>query len=107
LVVRDSVYLVPETMEPYTGDVFKPFPDGAGEAAGEVQIEGHLTEGYWDGEILVYHPNGRVRYMGSFAMGEKCGVWTEDQDPDPPGSVFQELKQEIESMGLYPPCAES
>ena len=51
--------------------------------------------------------DGRIRYMGRFANGDRCGAWTENQDPDPPGSIYQELKQEIESMGLYPPCPEA
>jgi hypothetical protein len=102
LILRDSVYFVPETMEPYTGDVFRGFPD----EADKLQLEGHLTEGEWDGELVVYHANGRVRYMGSFSRGERCGAWTENADPDPPGSVFEQLKQEVEAMGLYPPCAE-
>ena len=97
LVLQDSVYLVPETLEPYTGDVFPDEPD-------KLQLKGHLTAGQWDGELVVYHPNGRVRYMGSFSQGERCGAWTENADPDPPGSVFDQLKQEVEAMGLYPPC---
>jgi len=102
LVLRDSTYLVPETLAPYTGDVFKYFPD----QEGKVQLRGHIREGLWNGEITVYHPNGRIRYLGELADGVKCGVWTENMDPDPPESLYRELKQEIESMGLYPPCPE-
>lgn len=100
LTLRDSTYLHPETLEPFTGDVVKFFDDDST----TVQLRGSLRDGTWHGELIVYHPNGRIRYMGSFAGGQRCGVWTENADPDPPGSVFQQLKQEIEAMGLYPPC---
>ena len=103
LVLQDSTYYAPETMEPYTGDVLKYFTD----EPDKVQLTGSLRDGTWHGELVVYHPNGRIRYLGSFLEGERCGAWTENQDPDPPGSVFEELKQEIESIGLYPPCEES
>ena len=102
LVLQDSTYLVPGTLAPYTGDVFKYFPG----QEGKVQLRGHLREGMWNGELTVYHPNGRIRYLGELAAGVKCGVWTENMDPDPPKSLYKELKQEIESMGLYPPCPE-
>jgi hypothetical protein len=102
LVLQDSTYLVPETRTPYTGDVLKYFPD----QAGKVQLRGHMREGLWNGEITVYHTNGRIRYLGELADGVKCGVWTENMDPDPPKSLYKELRQEIESMGLYPPCPE-
>ena len=102
LVLQDSTYLAPETLTPYTGDVFKYFPD----QTSKVQLRGHLRDGMWNGEITVYHPNGRIRYLGELADGVKCGVWTENMDPDPPESLYRELKQEIESMGIYPPCPE-
>ena len=100
LVLQDSTYFAPETMEPYTGDVLKYFPD----EPDKVQVKGTLKDGTWNGELVAYHPNGRIRYLGSFSEGERCGAWTENQDPEAPGSVFEELKQEIESIGLYPPC---
>lgn len=100
LVIQDSTYFAPETMEPYTGDVIKYFSD----EPAKVQLEGSLLDGTWQGELVVYHPNGRMRYMGSFSNGDRCGAWTENQDPEPPESVFEELRQEIESIGLYPPC---
>ena len=103
LVLQDSTYFAPETMEPYTGDVLKYFPDNPD----KVQLEGSLRGGTWHGELVVYHPNGRVRYLGSFKTGERCGAWTENQDPDPPGDIYEELKQEIESIGLYPLCEQS
>jgi len=102
LVLQDSTYLTPGTLVPYTGDVFRYFPD----RNGKVQLRGHLREGTWNGELTVYHPNGRIRYLGELADGVKCGVWTENMDPDPPENLYRELKQEIESMGLYPPCPE-
>lgn len=102
LVLRDSTYLSPEDLAPYTGDVFKYFPD----QTSKVQLRGHLRDGMWNGEITVYHPNGRIRYLGELVDGVKCGVWTENMDPDPPESLYRELKQEIESMSLYPECPE-
>ena len=78
-------------MEPYTGDVTKYFLD----EPDKVQLEGSLVSGSWHGELVVYHPNGRIRYLGSFSEGERCGAWTENLDPEPPGSVFEELKQEM------------
>lgn len=103
LVLQDSTYYTPETMEPYTGDVFRHFPNDPG----NVELRGTLRDGTWNGELTVYHPNGRIRYMGILADGEKCGAWAENQDPDPPENVYEDLKQEIESMGLYPQCPES
>lgn len=102
LVIRDSTYLDPETLEPFTGRVEKTFDDDPE----QLQLRGELIEGLWNGEIVVYHPNGRIRYLGSLADGVKCGEWIENRDPDPPGDLLQEFKQEIESLGLYPPCPE-
>ena len=100
LVIRDSVYLDPETLTPFTGPVFSLFE----EDPGAEQIRGELRDGVWSGEMTVYHENGRVRYMGSFDSGERCGPWVENRDADPPEDVLTELKQEVESMGLYPEC---
>ncbi len=101
LVVSDRVYVLPSTRLPYSGRVFRAFPDGAG----GVQLEGELLAGTWDGEFKVYHPNGRIRYMGSFVAGEMCGPWTENADSVFPGDLYEELVAEIESMGIYPPCS--
>lgn len=102
LVLRDSVYVDSSTLEPFTGNVFRTFPDHPD----RVQLEGELRNGLWNGELVVYHPNGRVRYLGRLADGVKCGVWTENKDPEPTDDVYRELKQEIESMGIYPECPE-
>lgn len=102
LVLQDSTYLEPETRQPFSGDVVKYFDD----EPDKVQLRGHLRDGRWNGEITVWHANGRLRYMGELADGEKCGAWTENQDPDPPGDVADQLRQEIASLGLYPPCPE-
>ena len=100
LVIRDSTYVDPETFLPYTGPVFRMF-----ETDPEMQqIRGELVDGIWEGELIVYHANGRIRYSGSFANGERCGPWLENRDAEPPDDVFSELKQEIESMGLYREC---
>lgn len=103
LVVRDSVYVTPETGVPYTGPVFREFPDGAE----GLQIEGALSDGEWDGEIRVYHPNGRIRYIGSFDRGRMCGPWTENADSTGNESVYEDLLDEIEGLGMYPPCSET
>jgi hypothetical protein len=100
LVLQDSVYLDAETLLPYTGRVVKAFANDAD----RVQLRGELVEGAWNGEIVVYHENGRIRYQGWLDDGEKCGAWIENRDPTAPADVFAELKQEIESLGLYPPC---
>ena len=76
LVVEDSLYVDPNTELPYSGPVFRAFADDSL----RIQLEGELLNGTWEGELLVYHRNGRVRYMGSFANGERCGPWTENAD---------------------------
>ena len=102
LVERDSTYLDPGTLEPYSGPVVRHFRD----SADRVQIEGVLENGVWEGEMTVYHPSGRVRYQGALSHGSPCGAWVENQTDEEPGSVLQELTQQINSMGLYPPCPE-
>ena len=100
LVLRDSLYREPGTMTPYTGRVFRPFP---GDST-RVEIEGGLAGGDWDGEMIVYHPSGRIRYKGEFVEGERCGPWTENTLDLEPLNDYGELLSEIESMAMYPPC---
>ncbi len=58
LTIQDSTYLDPETLAPYTGLVFRVF-----ETAPETRkLHGALMDGAWQGELVVYHSNGRVRY---------------------------------------------
>lgn len=102
LVRQDSTYLTPGTLEPYSGPVVRYFP---GDSA-RVQIEGTLEEGVWNGELTVYHTSGRVRYQGRLHRGAPCGAWVENREDEAAESVYQMLKQEIESMGLYPDCPE-
>ena len=102
LVLQDSIYMDAETLEPFTGRVERVFEDDPR----EVQLRGDLVNGMWNGDIIVYHENGRIRYMGSLADGEKCGEWIENRDSDPPSDILAELKQEIESLGIYEPCPE-
>lgn len=99
-MVVDSLYVDPGTGLPYTGPVVRYFDD----AAETVQIRGALRDGTWDGELVVYHANGRVRYMGSFENGDRCGPWVENADSTPTLNVYEDLVREVESMGLYPPC---
>lgn len=102
LTVVDSVYVDPASGVPFTGPVFRPFAADPEHA----QVEGALLEGQWHGELRVFHPNGRVRYMGAFDAGARCGPWTENADSLPDGSVYERLLDEIESLGVYPPCPE-
>lgn len=100
LNVVDSLYVDPATGELWSGPIVRHFE----EDSASVQIEGELLEGSWHGELTVYHPNGRVRYMGSFNRGERCGAWTENADSTGLESVYESLIREVETMGLYPPC---
>lgn len=100
LTVADSLYRDAATGEPWSGPVYRPFA----EDSTRVQIQGTLLDGTWDGEFRVFHLNGRIRYEGSFANGERCGPWTENADSVSLGSVYEELERMVESMGIYPPC---
>ena len=100
LVLQDSTYFAPETMEPFTGRIFRAFPDDTTRR----EIEGELLDGEWHGELVVYHTSGRVRYMGSFAHGNRCGPWTENTQDREPVNMYDELVSEIETLGMYPPC---
>lgn len=103
LTVRDSVYVDPTTGTPFTGEVVRRFRDDPE----RVQIEGALLDGEWDGDFVAYHSNGRVRYMGSFRHGQRCGAWTENADSTALGSVYEQLVREVETMGMYPPCGDA
>jgi hypothetical protein len=100
LVLQDSTYLAPGTREPFTGRVVRYFPGDSG----RVQIEGTLRDGTWEGELTVYHRSGRIRYQGRLAGGAPCGAWTENREDAEAGNLYLLLKQDIESMGIYPPC---
>jgi hypothetical protein len=100
LVLQDSTYLDSETLEPFSGDVFKTFP----ERPEDIQLTGSLLDGMWNGELTVYHATGRIRYQGRLVDGTQCGAWIENRESAVPESVYEELTQEIESLGLYPPC---
>jgi len=102
LVLRDSTYFSPETLEPYTGPVSSTFLTGPD----RLQIEGEMLDGTWHGELRVYHRDGRIRYEGRLEHGVRCGAWTENTDPRPASNVYQELVDEIESLAIYPPCSE-
>ena len=100
LVVRDSTYFEPETLEPYTGVVFRTFP---GEPA-IIELRGSLREGTWDGELTIYHRTGRVRFQGEMSRGAQCGAWVENAPEESPGSLYEEIVAEIEDLSLYPEC---
>jgi hypothetical protein len=100
LVRQDSTYLTPGSMRPFSGPVVRHFPDDAG----RVQIEGTLEDGMWEGEFTVYHKSGRIRYQGEMSRGAPCGSWLDNREDEPAGSLYEELKRDIGSMGMYPPC---
>jgi antitoxin component YwqK of YwqJK toxin-antitoxin module len=102
-VLQDSTYFEPETMEPFTGEVFRLF-DKDPEA---VQLTGFLQRGLWNGEMTVYYPNGRMRYQGELVDGERCGAWLENRDENPPADLLTEVMEEIESLAMYPQCPDS
>lgn len=103
LVVHDSVYVDPASGLPYSGPVYRRFAD----QPTMNQVEGTLREGLWHGAFRVYHPNGRVRYMGAFHGGARCGPWTENADSTAVADAYALLVNEIESLGVYPHCPES
>lgn len=101
LMVRDSVYLDPETLVPYSGPVFRVF---APEDGGGVRLRATLRDGAWEGEMAIYHSTGRIRQQGETADGAKCGGWIENERPDAPESLYEEIKADLESLVMYAPC---
>ena len=102
LVQKDSTYLSPGTLEPFSGRMVRYFTD----APPKVQIEGTLESGTWEGELTVYHVSGRIRYQGRLSAGAPCGAWAENREHEAAESLYLMLKQDIESMGIYPECPE-
>ena len=100
LVVQDTTYLEPATMLPYSGRVFRNFP---GEEE-RVQLEATLRDGTWEGELTVYHETGRVRYQGEMSGGARCGGWIENEAPTAPETVYEAIKEDLESLVMYPGC---
>lgn len=100
LVQRDSAYHDPESGEPFTGPVERRFR----EDASAVEVTGYLRDGRWSGELRVYHPNGRIRYLGSLHEGMPCGEWIEEQPADAAGDWYERFVDEIESLAVYDPC---
>ena len=100
LVVQDSTYLDPETMLPFSGRVFRNF---AGEVGG-LQLEAAMREGTWEGELTVYHESGRIRYQGEMSGGARCGAWVENENPTEPETVYEAIKEDLESLVMYPEC---
>lgn len=103
LVVQDSTYLDPETMLPFSGRVFRNF---AGEDGGP-QLEASMRDGTWEGELTVFHETGRIRYQGEMSGGARCDAWVENENPTEPESVYEAIKEDLESLVIYPECAES
>lgn len=100
LVLRDSTYLDPSTLEPYSGPVYRVFPDDPE----RIQLEGRLREGAWNGELTVYHANGRIRYQGRLVDGAQCGAWIENATEEAAPSLYEEIVGEIENLSVYPEC---
>ena len=103
LVRTDTTYLAPETLKPFSGHVVQHFADDPH----RVQIDGTLRKGIWEGELTVYYKSGRIRYQGEMSRGAPCGAWLDNRDDEKKGSVFEELKRDIQSMGVYPPCPDA
>ncbi len=87
-------------MLPYSGRVFRNFP---GEEE-RVQLEATLRDGTWEGELTVYHETGRVRYQGEVSGGARCGGWIENEAPTAPETVYEAIKEDLESLVMYPGC---
>lgn len=100
--MRDSLYLEPGTMEPYSGPVFRMFSADEG---GRVQLQATLRDGMLAGEVTVYHSTGRIRLQGETRRGVKCGGWVENERPGVPESAYEALKEELESLVIYPSCS--
>lgn len=100
LIVEDSTYLDPGTMLPYSGRVVRYF---RGEERVR-QVEATLRDGTWEGELTVYHSSGRVRYQGEMSAGAQCGGWIENENPTEPESVYQAIREDLESLVMYPEC---
>jgi len=100
LVVADSSYLDPETGEPHSGPVFRSFPSDPDRR----QLEGRLEGGTWEGELTVYHETGRIRYQGEMANGVQCGGWIQIEEDTPPEDPWEAIKEELESIVMYPAC---
>ncbi|NJD19044.1 MAG: hypothetical protein FIA95_07165 [Gemmatimonadetes bacterium] len=102
LVLRDSTYLEPGTLEPFSGRVVRHFTD----APEKVELKGTLVDGTWEGELTVYHESGRIRYQGQLSAGAPCGAWVENREDAEAASVYETLLQDVESLGVYPDCPE-
>ena len=89
-------------MLPFSGPVFRNFP---GED-GRVQLETTMRDGTWEGELTVYHETGRVRYQGEMSGGAQCGGWIENEVAAEPESVYEAIKEDLESLVMYPACPE-
>ena len=101
LAVVDSAYVDPDTNAPYTGPVIARFSEAGG---GDIRLEARLEDGLWEGEFTMFHPTGRIRYQGSMASGSQCGGWVENENPELPESLLQEVTEELESLVIYPEC---
>jgi hypothetical protein len=102
LMVRDSTYLDPVTLEPFSGRIVRYFVHDTT----LVEVEGRLKDGTWTGELTIYHPSGRIRDQGRLVDGVKCGAWVEDGPDREAGGIYEEVVREVESLSIYPDCTE-
>ena len=111
LVQRGDIYLMPETLVPYSGPTFSLFPSDST----RIREQGTLRGGTWEGLYESFYFNGQVdskieyrdgefdglfeRYYfdgqllarGSYNMGVRCGEWI-DEGGQP-------------TRMTYPPCS--
>jgi hypothetical protein len=110
LLQQGDTYLDRETMRPYSGPVFRFFPndttrvqlmanlkdgklDGPYEKYwdnGQLSQKANYVAGEWHGPFEDYYSTGPLAYKGTFNMGERCGEWVSARepvtyDPCPPG----------------------
>ena len=71
LVQQGEVYLDRETMRPYSGPVFRFFPNDTT----RVQLSGNLKDGKLDGPYERYHENGQLQEKATYAAGEYDGPY--------------------------------
>ncbi len=98
-MVQDSTYLDPGTLKPFSGPVIRHF-----RGDGPPQLEATMHDGTWEGEMTIYHETGKVRYQGPMSRGARCGAWTENEEPHEPEDLYAAIKEDLESLVLYPEC---
>ena len=75
LVVREGLYYEKFTNVPFTGEI------------DEGSERGHFEKGQRDGEWIGYHPNGQLRYQGTWINGRQDGHWKSYFEDGRKGSI--------------------